>query len=97
VDVAKWATETNLNRKARKMRTILREAVAAKAGEILQRAVANSNPVQGAQGQQARSTWLPWGACIRRRMQPGLNQSRRPVENTGGEKLNHERRESAWK
>jgi len=81
----------------RGMRTILREAVAAKAGEILQQVVANSNPVQGDRGQLARSTWLPWGACIRRRMQPGSNQPRRPVEKTGGEKLNHERRESAWK
>jgi hypothetical protein len=30
-------------------------------------------------------------------MQPEFNQLRRPVEKTGGEKLNHERRESAWK
>ena len=78
-------------------RTILRKAVAAKAGEVLQQVVAKLNPVQGDRGQEARSTWLPWGACIRRRMQPGPNQSRHPVEKTGGEKLNHERRESAWK
>jgi len=50
------------------------EAVAAKAGENVQQAVAHSNPVQGVRGQLARSTWLPWGACIRRRMQPGSNQ-----------------------
>jgi hypothetical protein len=78
------------------MRTILSEAVAAKAGEILQEALAKLNPVQGDRGQLARTTWLPWGACIRRRMQSGQNWPRRPVEKTGGEKLNHERRESAW-
>lgn len=80
-----------------KSRVDSREAVAAKAGEILQGVLAKPNPVQGDRGQLARSTWLPWGACIRRRMQPGPNQPRRPVEKTGGEKLNHERRESAWK
>ena len=71
------------------------EAVAAKAGVTVQAMLARLNPVQGDRGQLARSTWLPWGVCIRRRMQPGHYQSRRPVEKTGGEKLNHERRESA--
>jgi hypothetical protein len=89
--------EKPARRTVRRKRTILREAVAAKAGVILQQAVAKLNPVQGDRGHLARSTWLPWGACIRRRMQPGSNQPRRPVEKTGGEKLNHERRESAWK
>ena len=79
------------------MRTQSRKAVAAKAGEKVQQAVGQSNPVQG-----ARAIWLA---------QPGFrgesvfgdecsrdsNQSRRPVETTGDEKLNHERRESAWK
>ena len=78
------------------LRVDLSEAVAAKAGVIVQQVVAKLNPVQGDRGQLARSTWLPWGVCIRRRMQPGSNQPRRPVEKTGGEKLNHERRESAW-
>lgn len=37
-------------KRGREMRTILREAVAAKAGEVLQQVVAKLNPVQGDRG-----------------------------------------------
>ncbi len=64
--------EKPYSERSQKMRTILSQAVAAKAGEFVQQVVGQSNPVQGVRGHLARSTWLPWGVCIRRRMQPGL-------------------------
>ena len=52
------------------MRTILSKAVAAKAGEILQEALAKSNPVQG-----ARAIWLA---------QPGFRGDLHSVTNAAG-------------
>lgn len=51
-----------------------------------------SNPAHGVLAREAFSTWRAWGASMRRRMEPDLT-SPATRDNTGGEKLNHERRD----
>ena len=66
-----------------------REAVIRKAGAK----DGPSNPVHGVLAREAFSTWRAWGASMRRRMEPGVTSSA-TRDNTGGEKLNHERRDN---
>ena len=51
-----------------------------------------SNPACGVLARAAYSTQRAWGLRLRRRKRPGLTSSA-TRDNTGGEKLNHERRD----
>jgi hypothetical protein len=52
-----------------------------------------SNPAHGVLAREAFTTWRAWGASMWRHMEPGVTGSA-TRDNTGGEKLNHERRDN---